>query len=240
MLLAAELRPKSQWDDPQICSLPSLYPSHGSHWISVLSSDCEDSGDGGATLQTRTWSHSELLNLRMFLVLLNQEQSKNVGCGQGWFRCLWSQLDQKTKAIFCNEWMWRKWNCSDDPRLLAVPTRWFLGSASWDPRCASSCTSTVRLSWPRAYIYAHGPFATVGNECEELWSQASWYTTVILVPGAKARRWREFKVNLGYLEKGRKSTLLSSHPQDSTHPVMNRRNSDLPEQLHLPSCSIQR
>lgn len=72
----------------------------------------------------------------------------------------------------------------------------------------------------------------MGNECEELWSQASWYTTVILVLGAKARRWREFKVNLGYLEKGRKSTLLSSHPQDSTHPVMNRRNSDLPEQPH--------
>lgn len=84
----------------------------------------------------------------------------------------------------------------------------------------------------QGHIYTHGPFATVGDDCEELWSQAWWYTTVILVLGAKAGRWREFKVNLGYLEKGRKSTLLSSQPQDSTSPVMNRRNSDLPEQPH--------
>lgn len=74
-------------------------------------------------------------------------------------------------------------------------------------------------------------------------SRAWWYTTVILVLGTKAGRWREFKVNLGSAsscretfpsrkEKGRKNTLLSSHSQDSTSPVMNRRKSDPPGQLY--------
>lgn len=142
----------------------------------MLSSDCEGSGDGGAKLQTRTWSHSELLNLRVFLVLQTQEQSKNVGCGQGCFRCLWSQLDQKTKAIFCNEWMWRKWNYSDDPRLRAVLHAGSLAQP-YGALTVRAAVSLLPISLGQGHIYAHDPFATVGGgeSVKSCWGQAWWY-----------------------------------------------------------------
>lgn len=116
----------------------------------MLSGDWEDSGDGGATLQTRTRSHSELLNLRVFLVFRNQEQSKTVGCGQGCFRCLQSQLDQKTELFSAAS------ERGGNGTVLMTPgsvLSLHAGSASWGPSlCGQLHLYCPSLSRPRAFI----------------------------------------------------------------------------------------
>lgn len=189
----------------------------------MLSSDGEDSGDGGAKLRTRTGRHSELLNLSVFLVLKIGNKARMWvvarvvldACGASWIR------RQKLFSAVSE--------CEGSGTVLMTPGSVLsLHSSSaaqlhgaLTARAAAPLTSIPLLAKGIYVLMAHLPQQEKSEK--SCGSRAWWYTAVILVLGTKAGRWREFKVNLGSasscLGKKKVERTHCSHPIPKTSQV---------------------